>query len=491
MARIESLPFDVVHTVLAHLGPGDLPAVALVCHLFCAVATPRIYAHVRYTPRLAKQHGQIVSPFDLLVARPELLAHLKSLDIRALPLYKGTPHPQFTRACLHVVACAPFLASFTWSSASPGPSLLPTILPLLAARQADSVAPTRLGPVDRPPLARLAITDDCLSPSDAQLIPRLGPVENIALHKPSTGAIRALVDWIAPSSDSDLSNTRVHALTLSHAHALQPDSLARILGRTPNLRSLNITDSVHMTHTALFCVLVQVQPVLESLSFTVFADWIDADFPPIPTLRHVTVTINPPEEPTPDRFTNAPADPLTQRLLRKMLNSFPQATLHSMTVRLSSHRSLTDKVVKLLITQHGPTLRRLNLFKLGLSAAAVGAVLRRIPTLEQLSVELPLDEIDTLIGALAYATHLHTLIDTSPIPTTASTRAQPGRQPRLGKTSTPKRGLTRVQAGQLLLAGPVLVSIMSQGRNWTKEHEWSSGRCETVVSMRRMRMAGH
>ncbi|KAG8739313.1 hypothetical protein FRC10_005797 [Ceratobasidium sp. 414] len=464
MARIESLPFDVVHTVLAHVGASDLPAVALVCQLFCAAAVPRIYAHVRYTPHLAKQHGQIVSPLDLLAARPELLAHLKSLDIRALPLYKGAPHPQFTRACLHVVARAPFLASFAWSSSSAGPSLLPAFLSLLAGQPA-LVGPTQAGPVIRPPLARLAITDDCLSPSDAQLIPRLGPVENIALHKPSPATIQALVDWFAPSSDSDLSNTRVHTLSLSHAHALRPDLLARILNRTLGLRSLSITDSAHVTHYALFRLLVDTQLALESLSFTLSTDWGDATFPPIPTLRHVSITLNPPDEPAPDRYTDAPTDPLTQRLFRKMLTALPQATLHSMTIRLSSHRSLTDKIVKLLITQHGPTLRRLNLFKLTLSAAAVGAVLRRLPSLEQLSVELPLDQLDTLIDALAYATHLHTLIDTSPIPTTSS-QAHPRRQPRLGKTSTPNRGLARVQAGQLLSAGPVLASVMSQGRSW-------------------------
>ncbi|KAG8697038.1 hypothetical protein FRC08_006774 [Ceratobasidium sp. 394] len=487
MPRIESLPFDVVHTVLAHLGASDLPAVALVCRLFCAVATPRIYSHVRYTPHLAKQHGQIVSPLDLLAARPELLAYLKSLDIRALPLYKGAPHPQFTRACLHVVARAPFLASFAWSSSSAGPALLPAFLSLLADNQ-PGLGPTLVGPVNRSPLVRLAITDDCLSPSDAQLIPRLGPVQNIALHKPSTNAIQALVDWLAPSSDSDLSNTRVHTLTLSSAHALRPELLARILYCTPSLRSLSITDTA-VTHAALFSVLVDTQLALESLSFTLSTDWGGATFPVIPTLRHVSISVNPPEEPEPDRYTDAPTDPLTQRLFRKILAGLPQNTILSMTIRLSSRRTLSDKIVKLLITQHGPTLRRLNLFKLGLSTAAVGAVLRRLPSLEQLSVELPLDQLDTLIDALSYATHLHTLIDTSPIPTTS--RARPTRQPRPGETSTPNRGLTRAQAGQLLSAGPVLANVVSQGRNWTKEYQWTAGRCETVVSMRRMRMAGH
>ncbi|KAG8768934.1 hypothetical protein FRC12_005268 [Ceratobasidium sp. 428] len=490
MARIESLPFDVVHTVLAYLGASDLPAVALVCQLFCAVATPRIYAHVRYTPHLAKQHGKIVSPFDLLVARPELLACVKSIDIRALPLYKGAPHPQFTRASLHVVEHAPCLSSFAWSSFSAGAPLLRAFLSLVAAGQ-PGVGPTQIGPVDRPPLARVAITDDCLSPSDAQLIARLGPVESIALHKPSTGAIRALVDWLAPSSDSDQCNPRVSSLTLSHAHALHPDLLLRLLNRTPRLRSLSITDCVHITHCVFFQTLVDTQLALESLSFTLSGDWADAAFPPIPTLRHVSVTVHPPDEPEPDRYTDAPTDPLTQRIFRKMLAAFPHTTLHSMTIRSSAHRSLTDKVVKQLITQHGPTLRRLNLFKLQLSAKAIGAVLRRLPSLEQLSVELPLDELDTLIDAVPNATHLHTLIDTSPIPTASSTRAQPRRQSRPGKTSTPNRGLTRVQAGQLLAAGPVLANIMSQGRNWAKEYEWTMGRCETVVSMRRMRAVGH
>jgi hypothetical protein len=64
-----------------------------------------------------------------------------------------------------------------------------------------------------------------------------------------------------------------------------------------------------------------------------------------------------------------------------------------MTIRLSVHRTLTDKLVKLLIIQHGPTLRRLNCFRLALSAAAVTAVLHGLPVLEQLSVELPWDDL--------------------------------------------------------------------------------------------------
>ncbi|KAG9122301.1 hypothetical protein FRC07_001395 [Ceratobasidium sp. 392] len=375
MARIESLPFDVVHTVLAYLGVSDLPAVALVCHLFCAAAIPRLYATVRYTPYLAKQYGTIVSPLDLLVARAELLACLRSLgapefpfifvflplgtacaDIRALPLLKGAPHPQFTRACRHVLANAPCLSSFAWSSASASAALLPAFLSLVAAAQ-PGVGPTGIGPVDRTPLVRLAITDDCLSPSDAQLIPRLGPVENIALHKPSPGAIRALADWIAPSSDSDQSNARVCSLTLSHAHALHPDLLLRILYRSPRLRSLTITDCVHITHSVLFSLLVETQLALESLSFTVTADWADAILPPIPTLRHVSVTVKPPDEPEPDRYTDAPTDPLTQRILRKMLVAFPQATLHVRNLKRHRLQRAPPLTIHVSIVDHHQALR--------------------------------------------------------------------------------------------------------------------------------------
>jgi hypothetical protein len=239
-------------------------------------------------------------------------------DIRAVPLYKGAPHPQFTRACLHVVARAPALASFTWLNTSTNSALLSAILPLLA----PAVPPTS---AHRPPLVRISITDDNLSPSDAQLISTLGPVAHITLHKPSTAAIRALVDWISPASDAD---SHVQSLTLSHAYALHPDLLVRILSRAPVLRSLNITDAMHVPHTALFAVLVQTQLALESLSFTVSKDWNSATFPPLPTLRHVSIALHPPDEPVPDRYTDAPTDPLAQRLFRNLFTALPQSILH-------------------------------------------------------------------------------------------------------------------------------------------------------------------
>ena len=64
-----------------------------------------------------------------------------------------------------------------------------------------------------------------------------------------------------------------------------------------------------------------------------------------------------------------------------------------MTIRLSERRTLTDPLVKLLITQHGATLQRLNFHRLLLSPRAIGAVLRRTPMLEQLSAELPMDDL--------------------------------------------------------------------------------------------------
>lgn len=67
--------------------------------------------------------------------------------------------------------------------------------------------------------------------------------------------------------------------------------------------------------------------------------------------------------------------------------------LQSMTIRLSERRTLTDPLVKLLITQHGATLQRLNFHRLSLSPRAIAAVLRRAPRLEQLSAELPMDDL--------------------------------------------------------------------------------------------------
>lgn len=249
---------------------------------------------------------------------------LPRADVRALPLYRSAPHPQFTRAFLHVVARAPSLASFTWLNAGTSTSLLSAALPLLAPVWPGRSDDAR---VNRPSLTRITITDDSLSSSDAQLIPRLGPVEHIALHRPSTAAVRALLNWVAPTELPE-ANHSVQSLTLSHAYALQPDILARILAHTPALRSLAITDTLHIPHHCLFDVLRETQLQLETLAFTIGEKWADATLPTLGALRHLSIHIHPPQEPVPDRYTDAPTDPLTQKLHRNLLTALSQATLH-------------------------------------------------------------------------------------------------------------------------------------------------------------------
>ncbi|ELU42346.1 F-box-like domain-containing protein [Rhizoctonia solani AG-1 IA] len=502
MTRLESLPFDIVHLIVAYISPHDLPSLALVCHLFNAAATPKIYANIRYTYLLAKQWGQILCPVELLSVRPDLLVHLKSLDIRAVPLYKGVPHPQFIRASIHVVKHTPGLASFSWATAGLYDSLLLNILRILAPGN-GTPNPIRAGTSTEntcmfdqhhdlsntnSQLLRLSLTEDGLSSTDAHVLQRLGPVEHMALHKPSLGATRALVDWIT-SVGPPLSS-----LTISNTYHLDSPLLTRILSNTPKLKSLSITNCLRIEPCSLFSIITDTSLPLESLTFTLPRDAeydsLGATFPSLPTLRHLSVLIEPPSEPDPDRHTTT-TDPL------------------SLTLRLASHRTLSPKLVNGLITTHGRTLRRLNLFKLALSAYSVADVLKHVSNLEQLSLELGgvLDDLvrhrllthplfDLIIEALPAAQHLHTLIDTSPTVTTTThdrdrnrwRQPQPPHHSADPKPLRPKfRALTRAQAGLLLEAGPVLANVVSQQRNWAKEYVWTAGRMELAVSMRKVR----
>ncbi|KAG8713922.1 hypothetical protein FRC11_010504 [Ceratobasidium sp. 423] len=486
MTRLESLPFDLVYIIVSYVGVHDLPAVALVCHLFNSAATPKIYANIRYTHQLAKQWGQILCPVQLLSARSDLLVHLKSLDFRAIPLYKGAPHPQFTRACIHVVQHAPGLASFSWATAGLYQGLLVNILRILAL-DSGTTSWIRAGTIlenasmldevhdasnTTPKLLRLSLTEDGLSLTDAQVLQQLGPLEHMALHKPSTGATHALVEWVTSAA------APLTSLTISNNYDLDAPLLERILSHTAQLKSLSITNCLRIEPCWLFSIISNTLLELESLAFTLprDADELSATFPSLPTLRHLSVLIEPPSEPVPDRQTHAPTDPLAQRLFRHLLKATQNVKLYSLTLRLASHRTLNPKLLNTLITNHGQTLRRLNLFKLAVSAHGVVDVLRHVSNLEQLSLELGgvLDDLGLIIEALPAAQHLHTLIDTSPI---VSSNRRPARS----------RVLGRAQAIQLLEAGPVLRNIVSQQRNWAKEVVWTSGRRELGVSMRKVR----
>jgi hypothetical protein len=204
------------------------------------------------------------------------------------------------------------------------------------------------------------------------------------------------------------------------------------------------------------------------------------------------------------------------------------ALRQSLTFRLASHRTLSPKLANALITTHGRTLRRLNLFRLAISAYSAADILRHVSNLEQFSLELGgvLDDLvrhrlelfvfaptrffsvvislqiarptillflriigvnffslsvgcdatccvmyavqDLIIEALPAAQHLHTLIDTSPTVSTTTSRSSRRQATNTQtKPSQPKfRALTRAQATQLLEAGPVLANVVSQQRNW-------------------------
>ncbi|CAE6524520.1 unnamed protein product [Rhizoctonia solani] len=415
-------------------------------------------------------------------------------DLRAVPIYKGAPHPQFTRACIHVVQHAPGLASFSWATAGLYEGLLVNILRILAPgngttsriragttrQKASMLDEDHDQPNTNSKLLRLSLTEDGLSSQDAHILQRLGPVEHMALHKPSVGATRALVEWITSAADSALTH-----LTISNNYHLDAPLLGRILANTPKLKSLSITNCLRIEPCSLFSIISETGFELESLAFTLPRDaeydTLSATFPSLPTLRHLSVLIEPPNEPEPDRRTHAPTDPLAQRLFRYLFEAIRNVKLYSLTLRLASHRTLTPKRLNTLIITHGRTLRRLNLFKLAVSAHGIADILRHVSNLEQLSLELggALDDLDLIIEALPAAQHLYTLIDTSP--TVSVTHRRPT------TTTTKSRVLTRAQATQLLEAGPVLGNVVSQQRNWAKEFVWTAGRFQLGVSMRKVR----
>lgn len=261
-----------------------------------------------------------------------------STDIRAVPLHKGAPHPQFTRACCHVLANTPGLMSFSWATSGLYDAFLASILRILAPTQSDTASMGRSKGEEKaqdlttrdaryPPLARLALTEDGLSSSDALILTHLGPVEHIALHKPSRGATRALVEWTSET------NPHLTSLAISHNYHLDSSLLQRILENTPNVKSLSITNCLHITQSALFGIVNGLE--LESLAFSLprdtDCDSLSATFPSLPTLRHISLIIEPPDEPVPDRHTNAPTDPLTQRLFRHILKAIRNVKLYVRT----------------------------------------------------------------------------------------------------------------------------------------------------------------
>jgi hypothetical protein len=174
-------------------------------------------------------------------------------------------------------------------------------------------------------LLRLSLTEDGLSSTDAHVLQRLGPVEHMALHKPSLGATRAIVHWITSVGPP------LASLTISNTYHLDAPLLTSILSNTPKLKSLGVTNCLRIEPCSLFSIITDASLELESLTFALPRDAeydsLGATFPSLPTLRHLSVLIEPPSEPDPDRHTTT-TDPLAQRLFRHLLKAIRNVDLY-------------------------------------------------------------------------------------------------------------------------------------------------------------------
>lgn len=435
MAPIDLLPLEVVHAIIAFIDTRDLLAVALVSRLFNAIATPKIYESIRYTSTLSQQRGKILCPLELINVRSDLLANLKSLQIDSIPWDGGTPHPGFTQTCLDIVEHAPALTSFSWKRVN--------YYTTFHDRVRYMIASIRRAPSENSP-----------PPLEALLLKRLGCVKHVSLNELSRGGNRALVEWATSNPRPSLAS-----LTISRNFYLNSTQLDNILANTPNLKVLSITASQHITPSALFPLILPLK--IESLDFSIDSSSLKVlttTFPTLPTLRHILLAVTPPVEMDTGDQDTSQDEPLTQALFLRIFQCIQNVILHSLTFDLRMSRILAPDTIKTLLTSHGGTLRKLNLFGLHISAQSVADLISRVSHLEQLGVQLRriLDELEVIVEALHAAQHLHTIIDTTPRPRRRS-KTYPWVQ-------------IDAQIEQLLRAGPALRHVVSPqwGDEWVK-----------------------
>lgn len=447
MAPIHTLPFEIVHAIITFITSGDLSAVALVSRTFNAAATPHIYENIQYTSALVRDRAKILCPLELISARSDLLAHLKTLQIDTIPWEGGIPHPGFTDACLHVVEHAPALTSFSWGRVQYHITFRDQI-----RHMADSLRQAALMFGNSPPLL------------EALLFKRLGCIKRITLGYLSKGGNQALVEWVTSNPRPCLTS-----LTISRNFYLSSTELGRMLANTPNLKSLSITASENITPSTLFPLIVPLE--LESLELNINSSSLELPtiVPPLPALHHVLLAITPPTETGADQ-----GEPLTQGLFLRIFEAIQNLVLHSLTFHLRMSRSLTADTITALLNFHERNLRRLNLFGLYISARSIADIIRRALHLELLGVQLRKisDELDVVVEVLPAAHHLHAIIDTTPRPYKRSRPDQPVQ--------------INTQVEQILRAGPALRYVVSPqwGDEWEKSYIWTDGQKEVVISRR-------
>ncbi|KAH9063188.1 hypothetical protein EDB87DRAFT_1558484 [Lactarius vividus] len=387
MVTAESLNFDVLQMIFAYLSVPDLASVSRVNRLFLEGALPRLYRSLGFYLNQAKGYPRIMTPFAVVSTRPDLAAHVQSIDIRVIPnvrvKQRTFPDPRFFRGCISALEVSESLTSFICTVGSALPRLLPFIQ-------------------SKPRLHTLRI-EAGLTREQSEHLCRIRGLHSLALENASSAVMDALPKWAG-----SLKSTMEH-LTIHMSPYLNRTVLQSTVQHLPRLRSFYAVGCLGVTHIDTLAV-IEHAPFLESLALTVWETDFASNLPGtcLTTLKHLAIEL------VPCRFLS---DAERMVLPISSLLSLTRSTqLTSLALRLSEQQHFPTSFVKKIMEMHGPHLRAVRFMGFTVSPRGLKSLMG-CDKLEKLVISIPTDDIVSLpsfysfASVLAASNSLHTLID--------------------------------------------------------------------------------
>ncbi|KAH9020018.1 hypothetical protein EDB85DRAFT_1872767 [Lactarius pseudohatsudake] len=390
MVSADSLNFDVLQIIFVYLSVPDLASVSQVNRSFLAGALPSLYRSLGFYLNQAKGYPRIMTPFAVVSARPDLAAHVQSIDIRVIPnvrvKQRTSPDPRFFRDCISALEASDSLTSFTCTVGSALPRLLPFIQ-------------------SKPRLRTLRI-EAGLTREQSEHLCQIRGLHSLALENASSAVMDALPKWAG-----SLKSTMEH-LTIHMSPYLNRTVLQSTVQHLPRLRSFYVVGCLGATHIDTLAV-IEHAPFLESLALTVWGTDFASDLPRtcLTTLKHLAVELVPCR-----LLSDAERMVLPVSLISFLLSLTRSTRLASLALRLSGQQQFPTSLVNKIMEMHGPHLRAVRFMGFMVSLRGLESLMG-CDRLEKLAISIPTDDIVSLpsfysfASVLAASTSLHTLID--------------------------------------------------------------------------------
>ncbi|TCD63650.1 hypothetical protein EIP91_005130 [Steccherinum ochraceum] len=222
MLRVEDLNQDCLELIFAHLSVQDLFALSLASRTLLGSVTPRLYQTLVFHSGHAKRYSKILNAFTVVQQRPYYAVHVRAIDIRAVPMYRGAVHSTFLQEYVKTIQMSHGLVSFTCTQSA----IIPQSLRALQGHSG----------------IRFIRINSRLSQEQTVLLQNLSSLEAISFDNSTWNVIHVLPGWTYT-----MANT-LSSLTLYSLPDLNDTILAATVSSLPNLRKFHVINCGKIQH---------------------------------------------------------------------------------------------------------------------------------------------------------------------------------------------------------------------------------------------------